>query len=92
VAYRAARVFNPTVAVQMDTKNMKNAIKSLQSFGFDVFHDINEITNDISNELTACVARVGNTTNECWNLVEGAGDHDTNRGCNGGMSHKTNSL
>jgi formyltetrahydrofolate synthetase len=53
-----AQVLNPTVAVQLDTKNMKNAIKSLQSFGFDVFHDINGITNDISNELQHMLQRL----------------------------------
>ena len=70
MAYRVATVFNPIVAAQMDTKNMKNAIITLQSFGFDLFRDMNGITNVISKELTTYVAKVGNSTNEFWNLVK----------------------
>ena len=75
-AYSAARVLNPLVAASMSVLDMEMAIKELKAFGFDEFRDTNGILDKMIEELPTYIAKVKDTTNLFWNMVEGAHEYD----------------
>ena len=76
LAFKAARVLNPLVDVDMGKEEMMDAIKDLSHFGFDEFRPGHGIIQDMIEEMPTYLAAIQSTSDTFWDEVEGAPEYD----------------